>query len=104
MSTTAPSHEIYDMAAQYRVGIREACARAGVSPTTPWGWKKGRKPRHRHLVALRKAILEIAEERGTVPGAAPVPESEPLTMAERARRLEAEARALAEDLERGGSA
>lgn len=60
-------HEIYDFADQCCVGIGEACDRAGISRSTPPRWKGGSQPRAALVNRLRRAILDIASERGTAP-------------------------------------
>jgi hypothetical protein len=94
------SSGIYQLAARCEVGIGEACDRAGISRSTPPRWRQGHQPREVQLVRLRRAIMELARDRGTLPVdlADQVQAPTPL---QRARRLVAEAQALEADLSAG---
>lgn len=59
-------HFIYALAARLGVGIGEACDRIGMARSTPPRWKSKTVPRSEQLSRLRKSILQIAAERGTI--------------------------------------
>lgn len=61
---------LYALAAACGVGICEACDRAGIARSTPPRWRRGTHARPQQVVALRRAILAIAEERGSLPAGA----------------------------------
>jgi hypothetical protein len=64
------ARSLYALAARHGVGIGEACDRAGIARSTPPRWKNGTMPRPQQLALLRKAILEIAHEKGFAPAPA----------------------------------
>ena len=97
MTSQDLSSGIYQLAARCEVGIGEACDRAGISRSTPPRWRQGHRPRDVQLARLRRAIVELARERGTLP-ADLAGEAPPATPLQRARRLVAEARALEAEL------
>lgn len=59
--------DLYALAAQFGVGLGNACVRAGVARSTPTRWRKGTKPRPALVARLRAAILDLAAERGMLP-------------------------------------
>ena len=61
------SEGIYQLAEQCEIGIGAACRRAGISPATPPRWKTGTRPRPVQLRKLRRVIVEMAREAGTLP-------------------------------------
>lgn len=61
------SEGVYQLAERCEVGIGAACRRAGISPATPPRWKNGTRPRPVQLRKLRRVIIEIAKDQGTLP-------------------------------------
>lgn len=59
-------HDIYALAARLGVGIGEACDRAGIARSTPPRWSNGAEPRPAQVTRMRRAVIEIARERGVV--------------------------------------
>lgn len=59
-------HDIYAFAARMGVGIGEACDRAGIARSTPPRWSNGTEPRPAQVTKMRKAVIDIARERGAV--------------------------------------
>lgn len=61
------SDGIYQLAERCEVGIGAACRRAGIAASTPVRWKSGTRPRPVHMRKLRRVIIEMAREAGTLP-------------------------------------
>lgn len=61
------SDGIYQLAELCEVGIGAACRRAGIAASTPVRWKSGTRPRPTHIRKLRRVIIEMAREAGTLP-------------------------------------
>lgn len=61
------SENVYRLAERCEVGIGAACRRAAISPATPPRWKNGTRPRPVQMRKLRRAIIELAREAGTLP-------------------------------------
>lgn len=60
---------LYALAARLGIGMGEACDRINMARSTPSRWKNGTTPRPQQLARMRRAILEVAVERGIIPGA-----------------------------------
>lgn len=61
---------VFDLAETCGVDIGQACDRAGIARSTPSRWRSGTKPRPSRIVRLRQAILQLADEQGTLPASA----------------------------------
>lgn len=61
--------DLYRFAQLARITISDACNRSGsVTNKTVSEWKcKGRVPQHGKFLAVRDALIELADERGTLP-------------------------------------
>jgi hypothetical protein len=58
--------EILELARLSRVTITEACSYAGVSNNTVSRWRKGVQPRPVKFFAFRRAVVNLAFERGSL--------------------------------------
>lgn len=65
MEQDDPLETLFSRARQYGVPISAICQRAGIDPTTPSRWKRGKNgANYRKLAQMRRALAEIIEERG----------------------------------------
>lgn len=63
----ASSDQVRALLIACKVSELPACKRAGISTSTVLRWKRGSCPKQGQLDVLKRAILEVAAEQGTLP-------------------------------------